>query len=688
MNFKTWLEGLEEYEPFKSKIEKAAAGRKFPFEHWWPAGQNRVEIPFDAEVSKSEARESIEELLADFKGLPTKGLPAADSYQLVDYKAGLARPAGKKNAYKIIRILDAMEQNEIAKINADLEANRISAAKAKQEIASWKKYLETPRQEFMNDPVRAAKKSGLKVIISKDIHDLGAMSTGRGWTSCMHLGTGIHKKDVYCEVKNGGFVAYLVRDGDEDIKSPIARIHIRRFDNPKGQSVAVPEDEVYGADTPALKNAVNNWIASKQGEPKAGVYKRRGGKYSDTFPKERKMILTPLKKDPKYYEKYFRKWLAYDRDERVRDPKKSMFLDLYKKLVAVSDPSKIDKDVAFKVGEVLFPEIYGNSDVPYGSAFNEIMLCDFMKNFPQTVDKRIIDKVMAEYKSKIPTKRTSNFDRHCAPIMLKHFYNLLDDEQKSLIKPDSMSLRGKDVPKEFLKIYADNMKASMPEQLGLDKFKEIVDKHQGVYEAAYRISSHINEILSIIQHGGQLSPDNIRFLTNMADNTLPEIAKTLKDRYESAESDETKKKSIVNTIDKMVSKVKRDVINLFTSLSADTPTVVRFIQNNLNEILKHGGFVERYGFGHTLASLGANGMPFIPFLEKLIGIYEQMLPIVDHKDFPVRASKEDIMGNIEQIMYVIDSIKNDRYSTKYSDSPDKFSYAAETLALNALEKLK
>jgi len=65
-----------------------------------------------------------------------------------------------------------------------------------------------------------------------------------------------------------------------------------------------------------------------------------------------------------------------------------------------------------------------------------------------------------------------------------------------------------------------------------------------------------------------------------------------------------------------------------------------------------------------------------------------MLPIVDHKDFPVRASKEDIMGNIEQIMYVIDSIKNDRYSTKYSNSPDKFSYAAETLALNALEKLK
>jgi len=39
-------------------------------------------------------------------------------------------------------------------------------------------------------------------------------------------------------------------------------------------------------------------------------------------------------------------------------------------------------------------------------------------------------------------------------------------------------------------------------------------------------------------------------------------------------------------------------------------------------------------------------------------------------------------------MYVIDSIKNDRYSTKYSNSPDKFSYAAETLALNALEKLK
>ena len=89
------------------------------------------------------------------------------------------------------------------------------------------------------------------IVISQDPHDVAQMSTGRQWTSCMDLGgegrePGSHHEDIFCEVQKGGLVAYLIRAEDGAIADPLARIHIRRFDNRAGQSVAVPEQSVYG----------------------------------------------------------------------------------------------------------------------------------------------------------------------------------------------------------------------------------------------------------------------------------------------------------------------------------------------------------------------------------------------------------------------------------------------------------
>ena len=49
----------------------------------------------------------------------------------------------------------------------------------------------------------------LLLVISHNSEDIGAMSTGRDWTSCMNLVDGMYKETPLKQVKYGGMVAYL-----------------------------------------------------------------------------------------------------------------------------------------------------------------------------------------------------------------------------------------------------------------------------------------------------------------------------------------------------------------------------------------------------------------------------------------------------------------------------------------------
>jgi hypothetical protein len=73
MNFKMWLEGLEEYEPYKKDVESIVGGKPrsldFPFNDWWEAGQDRLYIPFDHKVEDSDYEKEIKEFMNDFKGI-------------------------------------------------------------------------------------------------------------------------------------------------------------------------------------------------------------------------------------------------------------------------------------------------------------------------------------------------------------------------------------------------------------------------------------------------------------------------------------------------------------------------------------------------------------------------------------------------------------------------------------------
>jgi hypothetical protein len=125
----------------------------------------------------------------------------------------------------------------------------------------------------------------MQMVVSVRPDDIAGMSTGRRWTSCTSLDDGSNRESVLCEITDGGFVAYLTSEDDDEIKNPVARIWIRRFDSMSGKSFAMPENEVYsdGREFPEFKAALNAWIESKQGKVEPGTYYLSGGPYSDTF---------------------------------------------------------------------------------------------------------------------------------------------------------------------------------------------------------------------------------------------------------------------------------------------------------------------------------------------------------------------------------------------------------------------
>jgi hypothetical protein len=692
MTFKTWLEGLEEYEPFRSKVEELRGGRDFAFRNWWPAGQDRIVLPFEKKDETSEAQKDIEELLADFKGLPTKGLPAALKYILTDYKAGLAQPEGKKNQYKIMRILNAMEETQLKKIDDELASSEISPSKATQERNSWKKFYTGIKDEFMNDPIRSAKGSGLKVVISRDIHDIASMSTGRGWTSCMHLRTGLHKNDPYCEVRNGGFVAYLVKEGDEDVKSPIARLHIRRFQNPKGESIAVPEEQVYGADTPYLIEFMKDWIASKQGRFKAGIYRRKGGKYSDTFEKT-KNVLVPPETDPKYYEKYFKKWINLGIDQRGQGPRREIIKKMISNVVKFSDPTKIDADILKRLGEILFPDVYGDEDRAAYWAFPHLDfgVCRFMKYFPQSVTKKVVDRLIDEVKQKKMTPRTSSFQSECSIILLKNFGHLLDEEQKKYLKPDWSSLLGRHHDPELVQQRA----RQAAEDLGTDLSLENLLQHPFLADENmvptirnwHPLTRFISDTLATASLERPMRPQTATAIYNFYKQVLPKIRDIMQARSE-------KFKDKMDNVDKYEAEkfamaIEKDIGRAFSHSNADLPQVIRFYQEIMPRLKDHGGFLDAYGVGMQLANIGNNATPFLPLLRNLIKVYDDLKhDLKNNPEFKsYRVSEADIDGNIEKINYIIDSIEKGRLSTKYSNSPQNFSFWAEDYALPKALKL-
>jgi len=158
------------------------------------------------------------------------------------------------------------------------------------------------------------------IVISHDPHDIAGMSTDKSWSSCTNIRDGAYKSLPFKEIKSGGMVAYLMMGIPKDMQkvmndhkenglfqqNAISRISIRRFENRNynyrtgyNDFIFMPETRCYdvvgGTDVlkktkfqETVKDSLeeNNKMTT---DYNVATYHRKGGEYSDTFGKERKL---------------------------------------------------------------------------------------------------------------------------------------------------------------------------------------------------------------------------------------------------------------------------------------------------------------------------------------------------------------------------------------------------------------
>jgi hypothetical protein len=279
-----WFNKIADYESdFSGQIQDIAKRNPYPFKEWFDEN-GRVYLPFGVQNNEEGVDKYVKMTLEE------------NGYVITDYRKGLCSKDNR--VFRIGRILNQIKSIEAKKLQEAYQRGEIY--NLDRELQESSKYMDETINTFTNSSYRTQKSfNDFYVVVSQNPHDVAQMSTGRNWTSCMNLGgegvdQGSHHEDIYCEVASGGLVAYLVNKEDLEIRNPIARIHIRRFDNRDGKSVAMPERSVYGQDVSGFYDFVLNWLNSKQ-TISPGMYSRQGGSYSDTFGTKGDQLFSPSK---------------------------------------------------------------------------------------------------------------------------------------------------------------------------------------------------------------------------------------------------------------------------------------------------------------------------------------------------------------------------------------------------------
>jgi hypothetical protein len=670
-SFRLWLEGMEEYEPFRKDVESKVSGRTreehFPFESWWPDGQDRVFIPM-GNFAKSEGEKEIVDFLKDFKGVPKKGLPASDAgYELVNYKGGLAKPIGGKNSYRIMKIINGSMEQEKKEIEEQKASGIISELSAQNKLKYIKNFYDDLISLFQNDPARA---SGTQfyTVISKNPHDLASISTGRSWTSCMNLITGSNKATVWCELKNGGFVAYMIRADDMDVQKPLARILIRRFDRRRKstgeiQSVAVPEDVVYGSDNPDFVKLVKDWLRSKQGEV-VGSYYRRGGEHSDTFG-SRKTSLFTYEINEKNIMKLFNKYLnSSEKFKKSQDSEK-----IREELVNTILNNKsitFNQDAKNLIFGSMFPKIY--TGITYKYFYNNnshLDLPNFLLRFPEMFKEDVIKKYIEMYeidKKNVYHKGEESriYDNEVATrlnkLYQKHPEFFDDDDLKKFdLMLSKHGTDSKNISPKALEQYKDKIKSESRYKLDVNRFDNNYKKENDYYKFYEDLYKFIDTDLQLFK---PLPPEIVRQIINLWNNR-DKLHELWKDAKEAKLADYYMK----DTIDPSESKTRisydlaQKIMHLFSMTNTDIPAALNWV----DEIINIKGLVDYRWYAYYLAGLGYdNGKRFLPFLQKQKEMYENKLAQSDKK-----YNILDYKKHIENFNYIIDSILTGERSKKY-----------------------
>ncbi len=138
------------------------------------------------------------------------------------------------------------------------------AVKDRRKIKIGKVLSKNPAalKAYMKDPARAGTQKKYEGVISRHPYDIAAMSTHRGWTSCQDF---IRDPETACEyvpadIQAGTLIAYMIKTGDRDIKSPVGRILIKPYINTKRETGYGMANISYGTVTDEFKEEVENFV--------------------------------------------------------------------------------------------------------------------------------------------------------------------------------------------------------------------------------------------------------------------------------------------------------------------------------------------------------------------------------------------------------------------------------------------
>lgn len=262
LNFSNlFLKLASSYSKLLEQIEEKGKQNPKPFNYLFN-GQDRIYLPFikSSEVNLSEDDQKVIKILE------------VHGFNDIDYIGGYATSVdGRK--FKIASALSKIE-NKLIKQSDDLD-----------KVKKIKVFFENLLNIFtFSNNRKVTNYKDLTVVISQNAIDIATMSTDRPWSSCMNL-----KKEksfsvnrIFCEVSDGGLVAYLINKHDVEIQKPLARIWIRRFVNNLGESYAVPEEKIYGNAPAEFYKFVKNWLEENQIYIE-GEMSLSGSSWSDTF---------------------------------------------------------------------------------------------------------------------------------------------------------------------------------------------------------------------------------------------------------------------------------------------------------------------------------------------------------------------------------------------------------------------
>ncbi|MAE81265.1 MAG: hypothetical protein CMB80_00925, partial [Flammeovirgaceae bacterium] len=680
---------LAGYEEFADEVERAATQNPYPFSSWFDAN-GRAYFPFGSEEQQFD--EDVKDILDD------------TGCTITDYRGGYCQKG--KNSFRIGKVLEQEKRKALKELEQRFQAGEIY--NLEREIQDITKSFDDIINTFVNSPYRVQKaENQFTIVISQNPQDVATMSTGRDWTSCMELGSGSQHHDVFCEIKRGGLVAYLIRGDDPDIKNPLARIHIRRFTNRQGQSIAIPEESVYGNEITGFQEMVKNWLTERQGDIIPGIYERQGGEYSDTFQNE--MLIPPTEQegilqwfrgeDPNAQ---YSTWVV--RDE-MYDEIKDMYEDTYKS----SEIENLSKEFTTREEAERYLEIVTHSDQnDYEREAIGQMAYD--EDDPESWSH--FDDEKGEWERQRFSLEEKKTD-HRAQIKSEAAKQIINAE-KGTYSPEilqqvkeyvfnagySSAAGYKDFITKYPELLTEDEINNLDINTSLQFITSLPEEQQSSYKAEWQgiiinnINSFLKEKLSetdesgtkthidTVQHKARLDFDTqvMNPIKALFEKQIPEpIIQKLVQYANSLESigylpAQKLEKEIIpgkpKTTDH-ISGILAEIIHVLSMANADTPSVQQFYNSLLSKWDNSPSSLDNYSvvgittLGGAIGRLGENGRQFIPFMQKKLEEAKTKRQYMEREEQEERERQVKSLDKyIERLLHIIDSLESGTGSSK------------------------